>query len=77
MDKGDQVEVVMPKWLSEAKESDTCNIEGTIKIITEKAILLKTVDKGEIWLPKSQIDVQVKDVYDMHPTDEEIDDVPF
>lgn len=43
------------------KKHDILTIEGNVKIETEKAYLIET-DKGEAWLPKSQVEVDEDEI---------------
>ena len=52
------VTVRIPQWLAEKKGFDTCYLEGTVEVTTEKAMLLKLVDGVEVWLPLQCVEVE-------------------
>ena len=52
------VQLTIPQWLADKEGFDTCHLEGTVKMTTEKALLLETVDGGEVWLPFRLVEVE-------------------
>jgi hypothetical protein len=54
---GEMAVVTLPEWLATNKGLST-EIVGIIKKETIKAILIK-LEQDEVWLPKSEIDVEI------------------
>lgn len=53
---GELVELIIPEWLAEKHGFDTCFIEGEVLAVTDKAVLLETLDGDEVWFPLSEVE---------------------
>jgi hypothetical protein len=56
-EEGEMAVVTLPEWLATNKGLSS-EIVGIIKKETKKAILIK-LEQDEIWLPKSEIDIEI------------------
>lgn len=56
-EEGEMAVVTLPEWLATNKGLSS-EIVGIIKKETKKAILIK-LEQDEVWLPKSEIDIEV------------------
>lgn len=52
---GEYVELTIPRWLADKHGFDSQYVEGEIKALTDKAILVETLDGDEVWLPLSEV----------------------
>ena len=55
---GEVVQVTVPQWLADKEGFGTRRLEGTVRVTTDKALLLETVDGDEIWLPVRWLEVE-------------------
>lgn len=56
-EEGETAVIKLPEWLAQAKGLSS-EIVGIIKKETKKAVLVK-LESDEVWLPKSEIDIEV------------------
>lgn len=54
--KGDMVDLELPEWLADREGLDTRFVEGEVKAVTQKAILVEMLDGSELWVPLSEVE---------------------
>ncbi len=52
---GDRVGLEIPAWLAEERGFDIRFIEGSVKAVTLKALLVELDDGDEVWIPLSEV----------------------